>query len=300
MIKQKIMHPVEYLLFRLVLALVGLCPLSLARWGGRVLGAMAWTVLRVRRDHVLDSLHQAFPGMTPGERKKLGAACYRNLGGYFVDMFRIHCLSTEWMERNIAVEGRGVLDSALEEGRGVVSATFHYCNWELLGAFFARLGYPLDAIVRPQQNRLFDNYVNRMRESSGMRLIPVNSPPRMVVEALKQGRVVVFVADQDAHRVGVFVDFLGRPASTPKGPALYAHKTGAPVVLSIMVPDEENPGKCKIIFEKVPRPGTADRDEFVREMTASYTDRLAQQVRKAPEHWFWPHRRWKTPPPGLP
>ena len=128
-----------------------------------------------------------------------------------------------------------------------------------------------------------------------MRLIPVNRAKTEVVRSLRSGRIVSFLADQDAHRVGVFVDFMDRPASTPKGPALYAFKTGAPVVLSIMLPQAG--GRWKIVFESVPRPDSNNMEEFIREMTACYTSRLEYYVRQAPEHWFWPHRRWKTEPP---
>ncbi len=293
-LKKNLLHPVEYGVFRAAVALAGICPENTARHAGRLLGAAVWNILGIRRKQVLDSLGLAFPEKPPGELKKIGASCYRNLGEYFVEMFRIHRLPTAWMERNIVFEDRGILDSALEEGRGVINVTFHYGNWELMGAYAARLGYPLVVIVRAQANRFFQRYITAMRRASGMELIQVESSPGQLGRALRQGNIVSFLADQDSHRQGVFVDFLGRPASTPRGPALFAHKTGAPVVISMMLP--EGQGRWKLIFERVPRPEVEDREEFVCRMTKYFTDRLAERVREHPEHWFWPHRRWKTRP----
>jgi Kdo2-lipid IVA lauroyltransferase/acyltransferase len=292
--KTTIIHPLEYGLFRLVVFLVWICPEKTARWLGRVLGAVAWNVFGLRRNEVLESMSRAFPEKSEESLEQLGAGCYRNLGEYFVEMFRIHRMSTAWMERHISLEGREVMDSALAEGKGVINVGFHYGDWELSGAYFGRLGYPLDVIARKQSNRFFQRYVTAMREASGWRMLLVESSPKKIGRALRNGRIVVFQVDQDSHHQGVFVDFLGRPASTPKGPALFAHKTGAPVVLSLMLPQGE--GKWKLLFERVPRPETTDRDEFVLQMTRSFTHRLAEQVRAHPEPWFWPHRRWKTKP----
>lgn len=292
MLKQMLWHPLEYGLFRMVVGLAGICPQKLAGRSGRVLGALAWSLPGIRRKEVLESLSMAFPEKSRADLKKIGSSCYRNLGEYFVEMFRIPRLSTTWMERHIRFEAREILDSALGEGRGVVNVTFHYGNWELMGAFAARLGYPLDVIARGQKNRFSQRYITAVRQANGMRLIPVEGSPGLVVQALRQGRIVSFLADQDSHEQGVFVDFLGRPASTPRGPALFAHKTGAPVVISMMLPEEQ--GRWKLVFERVPRPDVEDREEFVYRMTKYFTDRLAERVREHPEHWFWPHRRWKT------
>ncbi|MBN2289752.1 MAG: lysophospholipid acyltransferase family protein [Candidatus Glassbacteria bacterium] len=296
--KERIIHPLEYALFRVVMALVVVCPHRAARLLGRGLGTAAWGVLGVRRKEVLASLGLAFPEKSPAELAGIGACCYRSLGEFFIEMFRIHRLSTDWMQRHIDFQGREVLDSALAGGRGVINVTFHYGNWELMGAFAARLGYPLDVIARSQQNRFFQRYVAAAREACGMRLFPVSASPGKVARSLREGRIVSFLADQDSHHQGVFVDFLGRPASTPKGPALFAHKTGAPVVLSLMIPRGD--GKYTLRFEPVPRPETGNREEFIFRMTAYFTGRLAEQVRSRPEYWFWPHRRWKTRPPDSP
>ena len=292
MLKQILWHPLEYGLFRMVVGLAGICPQKLAGRSGRVLGALAWSLLGIRRKEVLESLSMAFPEKSRADLKKIGSSCYRNLGEYFVEMFRIQHLTTAWMERHIRFEAREILDSALGEGRGVINVTFHYGNWELMGAFAARLGYPLVVIVRAQTNRFFQRYISAMRQANGMQLIQVEGSPGLVGRALRRGRIVSFLADQDSHEQGVFVDFLGRPASTPRGPALFAHKTGAPVVISMMLPEEQ--GRWELIFEQVPRPETDDQEEFVRQMTQFFTDRLAKRVREHPEHWFWPHRRWKT------
>jgi len=293
-LESKFRHKFEYALVRMAVAVLARLPVSAALAFGRFLGSVAWQVVGLRRRLVMESLQRAFPEKKTEQLNASGLACYRNLGSCFVEMFRIYRLSTPQMQRRVTFQDRRIMDRALEQGRGVINVTFHYGNWELMGAFAARCGMPLDVIARGQQNPYFDRYIERLRSSNGMRMIPTGVAKKEVVRSLRRGRIVCFLADQDAHRVGVFVDFLGRPASTPKGPALYAFKTGAPVVLSIMLPQGD--AGWKIVFEPVPRPESDNLEEFIAEMTAYYTNRLEYYVRQAPEHWFWPHRRWKTEP----
>ncbi|MEO5617435.1 MAG: lysophospholipid acyltransferase family protein, partial [Candidatus Eisenbacteria bacterium] len=92
---------------------------------------------------------------------------------------------------------------------------------------------------------------------------------------------------------GVFVPFLGIPASTPVGPARMALALGAPIVMGFCWrrPD----GRFEIDYEPA-LAGTGRGDDAVLRLTALHTDRLTAWVRRMPEMWFWLHRRWKTVP----
>jgi KDO2-lipid IV(A) lauroyltransferase len=43
---------------------------------------------------------------------------------------------------------------------------------------------------------------------------------------------------------------------------------------------------------------TGNLDEDVRSLTAELSRRLEEEVRIAPEQYFWFHKRWKTRPPA--
>jgi KDO2-lipid IV(A) lauroyltransferase len=100
------------------------------------------------------------------------------------------------------------------------------------------------------------------------------------------------LSDQDAGSDGVIVEFLGRPASTPKGPAAFALKTGASLACSFIIREGS---KQKIVieppFDITP---TGNKDEDIKQLTQAYTSLLEKYVREYPDHWFWPHRRWKS------
>jgi KDO2-lipid IV(A) lauroyltransferase len=59
-------------------------------------------------------------------------------------------------------------------------------------------------------------------------------------------------------------------------------------------------GRYRITLEAVPVDETGDRDGDVDRVVARYTEALERWVRRAPEQYFWHHRRWKRQPPGTP
>ena len=53
-------------------------------------------------------------------------------------------------------------------------------------------------------------------------------------------------------------------------------------------------------FEPVTVQDTGDRERDVDAIVAAYTKTLERWVRRAPEQYFWHHRRWRRQPPGTP
>ncbi|MCX5782824.1 MAG: lysophospholipid acyltransferase family protein, partial [Elusimicrobia bacterium] len=115
---------------------------------------------------------------------------------------------------------------------------------------------------------------------------------RGVMQALKKNEFVAMLADQDAHEIGTFVNFFGRPASTPKGPAAFALRADCPMIFSIIIRKND---KFIAKFETVPKPASiGDEEKDIQNYTQVYTTMLENYCREYPENWFWLHRRWKT------
>jgi Kdo2-lipid IVA lauroyltransferase/acyltransferase len=95
----------------------------------------------------------------------------------------------------------------------------------------------------------------------------------------------------------VFVDFFGRPASTHKAVALLALEHNAVMVVTAAI-RVGAPIRYAIAVEDVILPEEyAGRPDAVRAMTQRFTAALERLVRRAPEQYFWLHRRWKHEPP---
>jgi KDO2-lipid IV(A) lauroyltransferase len=105
------------------------------------------------------------------------------------------------------------------------------------------------------------------------------------------------LSDQDVGErgvPGVFVEFLGELASTPRGPAQLAMLAAAPIIPGFIV--RMGGTKHRIVIDEPILPPEGHGEESVRQLTAAYTKILETYVRRYPGHWLWTHRRWKTRP----
>jgi KDO2-lipid IV(A) lauroyltransferase len=129
-----------------------------------------------------------------------------------------------------------------------------------------------------------------------MRVIERGEAPKAILRALRAGRAAGIVTDQNARRGGIFVDFLGRPASTARGTALFALRTGAPLIVGVARRLPGFPQRYRCTFEAVEFDSTGDMERDVLKLTRAHTEYLERHVREFPEQYFWQHRRWKTRP----
>ena len=196
----------------------------------------------------------------------------------------------------LEIEGIEHLEQALAEGKGVVVFTGHFGNWELMGAVVASLGYPVDAVARKQNSSGADEFMAEVRRQYGLRIHERGFSLRAAFRALKQGRMLALLADQDARGRGWFVDFFNQPSSTFSGPVQLAQRLGAPIVPAFFV-RTDRPG-YRLVFCP-PRQVAPDASiEEMQNQLQELTTTLEDTIRQYPEQWFWIHRRWKTKPPS--
>jgi KDO2-lipid IV(A) lauroyltransferase len=280
-------------------------PERLALWAGAALGWVAGSLLRIRRDVADANLRLAFPDRSSAWRRRVARASYAHLGREAATMFRMAGMDPQAVVARTDVEGLEELREALTEGRGAVLLTGHLGSWEMGGAAVAARGIPVVGVAKPMANRRFDADLTAARERLGMEIVDTGAAPKRALLALSEGRVVGLVADQNAGRHGLFVPFFGSPASTHRGPALFAVRAGAPLFIGscIRLPGAEQ--RYRIRMERVPSPATGDAERDVLLLTEAHTAVLERAVREAPEQYFWQHKRWKTrpepePAPGAP
>ena len=256
-------------------------------------------LLGIRVPVTKDNLAQAFPDLDPGQIQKIACGCYRHFGALLAEFARLPLIKRENLSDLVEIEGLQVMNQARAEGRGVIVVSGHLGNWELMGAAFAILGYPVSYVVTRQENELVERQMDNLRRGAGTEIIKRRDAAKGVLKALRQNCLVAILSDQDAHEAGAFVPFFGRPASTPRGAALFALRTGAALIFAESY--RQGLGRLRVIFERIPvNDLPADRDAAVHELVRRFTARLEKAVRRHPQQWFWMHRRWKTSPPGPP
>jgi len=226
----------------------------------------------------------------------IGRRSYANMGRSLMEYTAFARLSAGDVAELVELNGKEHFERAFAGGKGVVLFTAHLGNWELMGARFAAEGYPTDFLVGEQSNKLVDDMMNELRRAQNIGIIHRNVALRGVLRALKDNRMVCLLGDQNVLSGGVFVDFFGRTASTARGPALFAIKQGCPIVVAGV--RRIGRGRHVATADKTLWPDPElDGEEAIVELTQRFTDAISEHIRRAPDEYFWAHRRWKTRPP---
>jgi KDO2-lipid IV(A) lauroyltransferase len=286
----------EYLPMRASHWLLQRLPVGLADALGSGVGRLAASgPLALRREVVERQIAASFPDRPPSWVRATAAACYRHFGREWAEIARLGRTGPAGLPgRTLAAdEAVATYRSHVTGARGGIIVTGHLGNWEAAGAFLAASGIPLAAVVKRQSNALADRYLKTLRRRIGFESIYMRDATSCMPEALRSGLAVALAADQDARGRGIFVSFLGRPASTFRGPVRLALAEGVPLFFIAMVRE----GRAyRFILEPIPAPplGPDAEAEFTRRWMA----RLEHWVRRYPEQYWWFHRRWKTVPEG--
>lgn len=265
------------------------------RRAGSLLGFVWSWLLPIRRRLILDNLELAFPDSDARWRSRVRRACLRHFSMMGLELLWLRRMDEPWIREHVRFHNPEVLEEMLARGKGLIGVGGHFGNWEVMGAATSRLGNPVSYIVKRIHEPVLDEWVNGARMSHGVEIIYTRDAGRGVLKHFRRGRLVAFLSDQDARSKGVFVPFFGRPASTPRGAAIYALRLGVPMIFVCCTRQPD--GTFLIEFEEVPVDADWTLcDEHLAALSARYTKLLEDRIRLHPEQWFWMHRRWKSRP----
>ena len=250
------------------------------------------------------NLQLAFPDLPQGEREALLIESFANLGQSLAEIALLQGPHRDALFEKVELEGEEHVDAILKSGTGAIVATAHFGAWELCGAAFAARGYPVTSVYRPREDTALDKLVASWRSESGMEIVATGTTAGVgVVRALKRGRFVVMLLDQNARRdEGVFVPFFGELASTRSGPAQLAMKLGVPVlpVFFHRLAGGNHVARvgAPLKLELQPQGDDDAVADAVKRNLARINGAIETAIRRDPAQWMWAHRRFRTRPPG--
>ena len=295
----------EYVGFRLVCCILGsLSVRQTLRWSQR----LAWLITRVlprkltRYEIARENILRAFPDL---DSTRVDAMIF----DMWVHLFRLVAEIVQFPRKLtltncrevIVFRNRKAAIEALLRGRPVFMLGGHFGNWEASMATFGLFGFPMGVVARALDNPYLQDWFADARQQTGHQLLLKRGGWDGMVDLLEAGGNMGLLGDQDAGKRGVFVDFFGHPASTFKSIALMALEYNALIVVGYgrRLPDNFDEGRWvqfEIGCEEVIDPQQLTSDDEIREITERYTKALERVIQRAPEQYFWVHRRWKTQP----
>lgn len=220
---------------------------------------------------------------------------FRNFGRYLVEFFRMaHYVDKNFILENIKIQNIEYVNQVLREGKGGIILSAHIGNWELGGVVLSMLGYPLAALALPHKERPVNDLFNQQRESKGVLVIPANIGVRKCIDFLQQKYLIAWMGDRSFSSNGEIMDFLGKKTLMPRGPAIFACKTGSPIIPAYLIREKNN--KFLFDFGKPIYPPVATQSHVQKQDMLSvmqqYKNSIEQKIHQYPMQWLMFREFW--------
>ena len=278
---------------RLLLKLLTRIPLPLLYPWAWLLYAVAFHVMRWRRDQAERDVANAFPEKTAAERAAIVRRAYRNLADTIVEAFWGFGASAAAVKRRVTMENPEVVQQCVGAGQSVVLLTAHYGNGEwLLLAAGVHFGIAIDVVYQPQRVSVFDDFLREARSRFGSRLIPRKEFVYDLLSRAEQIRCYALLADQTPKHKGDprhWTQFLHQDTAFFVGAGKIAKFLDAKVLYVKM--RRVARGRYSVRLEEIAAPPFDDVGDA--EIVERYARCLERDIRESPADWLWLQKKWK-------
>ncbi len=223
--------------------------------------------------------------------RSIARAVYRDLATSALEFLWSAAHPEDDLVARVRVEGWDAFERAHALGRGVVVATAHTGNWDLVACACAKRTR-LAVLTKRLSSPSLDAFWQSTRGARGVELIaaPDGDAIARARAVLREGGAVAILVDQDPRRAHSVVraPFLGEDALHDATVAMLAARARAPIVTAFARRTIDREIVLEIEALDVPRGTRLDAT------TRAIADRLDAFVRRSPTQWLWLHRRWTS------
>jgi len=204
----------------------------------------------------------------------------------FIELFLARELTPGNIDQIVVFEGLEHLDQALEKGRGVLLPVPHIGNERLHHILLALKGYPVAVVSSSYEDH--GPVARRIKLDASRRFHEVGHPgdARWLLRMLKENCVLQVACDAEAGETGIIAEFLGQRILLPTGWIRLALKTGATVLPSTLLRQEDDRHKL-IIRPAFEVRQNSDKIKALRDNVQRYMNTVAEVFRERPDLIDW-------------
>ena len=259
---------------------------------GRLIGTLFQRIGGRRARIAAKNIDLCFPDLSAEEKQGLLKEVFASTGIAVIETAYTWLRPLDELLPRVRFHGLDVLETAVNEGKGVLLVGAHFAVLDLGGAFLAA-HFDFDCIYRRSRNPVVD-YISLRRRKALYGLVIERSDMRAIVRQLRQFRTIWYAADQDnGRRHSVFAPFFGIPAATINVTSRLATISGSPVIFMSHFRDESD-YSWSVRLRRVENYPTGEEVADATVMNAV----IENEIRRDPSQYLWVHRRFKTMPEG--
>ncbi len=245
-----------------------------------------------RKKVVFSNLELVFPEKSTKERLQIAKKFYRHFCDMTVESIKSLTISEDELKKRYTFTNVNEIKTIEETGKSIMLMAAHYASWEwvfILQRYVKSEGF---AVYKKLGNQNFDALVKRVRAKYNTRLITTKETISVIKQVKKQGRqgIFGFLSDQS--------------------PKVFKAKHWQPfmnIIVPVYVTAEELAKELDlaVVFLKVKKikrgyyQGTfttlaLNPNEYPNyQITNLFFKHVEEEIKEAPEYYFWTHKRWK-------
>ncbi|MFT7684723.1 MAG: KDO2-lipid IV(A) lauroyltransferase [Candidatus Azotimanducaceae bacterium] len=260
---------------------------------GAGIGKLAYLFASKRKHIAKVNLELCFPELSGQEIRALLKKTFRSTGIGLIETANSWLREPSDFEDKFEIIGLSHLENAMASNKGVLLVGMHSSTLDLCGAVLSsHVGF--DVMYRRNKNLLIESIMTESRKKNYPSAIK-RDDIRAVLKNLKKGHAVWYGPDQDYGRKhSVFVPFFNIETATIKATARFARISGAQVICFTHYRQDNDKGYVIELSEALENYPSGD--EIVD--ATRINSLLEAAIVKAPDQYWWIHRRFKTRPLG--
>lgn len=254
---------------------------------------LVYYVVGYRKKVVRNNLELSFPDKDKKELRRLERESFKHFTDAFVETVKIFSITEKELSKRLTLHDTELLERYYKENKSIVIVSGHYANWEWVPFIVeTRLNYHLNVAYKPLKNKYLDRNIRKIRKQFGVSLFPSREFYPQILKNLKNNQIGAygFIADQSPKwaKVKYWGNFMDIDIPVINGPEVIARKLDLPVFYFKTERIKRGVYQCNfVLLEEHPK----SVKPF--EVTDKFIKELEKQIIKAPEFYFWTHKRFK-------
>lgn len=287
------MQFIAFILLYPILWIISILPMRILFMISDVLYVITYYIIGYRKKIVRSNLKLCFPEKSEQELLELEKKSFQHFIDVFMELIKSFTMTEKEMSKRLSITNPELLDAYYEQNKSVIFLSGHYANWEWVSFIVERsLNYHMSVVYKQLSNTYFDRIIKKTRIKFGVKFVPSKEFYPEILTNLKNNKIQAygFLADQNPRweKIKYWGMFMGAEVPIIVGPETIARKLDLPVFY--FQTERVKRGVYQstfILLEKEPKQAP------LYQLTDKYMQELEKQIRKAPEFYFWTHRRFR-------
>lgn len=259
-----------------------------------ILYIILYYVVGYRKKVVRYNLKISFPEKSEQELKIIEKKTFQHFIDVFMETIKSFTISEKELTKRVSLTNPELIDAYYDKKQSVVFVSGHYANWEWVASLVeTKIKHNLSVAFTSQSNKYFNNLIKKTRTKFGVSVVRAREFYPYILNNLRNNNLQAygFIADQSPmlSKAKYWSSFMGvEEIPIIDGPETIAKKLDLPVFYFHTVRIKRGYYRCTfILLEDAPKKAAA------HEITTKFILELEKQIRKAPEFYFWTHKRFK-------